>query len=90
MERLLASTACPPSSGTEPVCPPTLVNNAGIARVGLVSELAADAWVETIETNLSGVFYCCAAIPVMKRRGKDWIVNVGGLASKRPFAGGGA
>ena len=67
-----------------------LVNNAGIGRFGPVSELAVDAWIETIETNLSGVFYCCrAAIPVMKRRGRGWIVNVSSLAGKHPFAGGG-
>ncbi len=66
-----------------------LVNNAGIGRFGPVSELAVDAWIETIETNLSGVFYCCrAAIPVMKRRGRGWIVNVSSLAGKHPFAGG--
>ena len=34
-----------------------LVNNAGVGRFGPVSELAVDAWIETIETNLSGVFY---------------------------------
>ena len=68
-----------------------LVNNAGIGRFGPVSELAVDAWVETIETNLSGVFHCCrAAIPVMKRRGRGWIVNVSSLAGKHPFADGGA
>ena len=66
-----------------------LVNNAGIGRFGPVSELAVDAWIETIETNLSGVFYCCrAAIPVMKRRGRGWIVDVSSLAGKHPFAGG--
>ena len=51
-----------------------LVNNAEIGRFGLASELAVDAWIETIETNLSGVFYYCrAAIPVMKRRGRRWM-----------------
>ena len=54
-----------------------LINNAGVGRFAPVSELTVDAWVETIETNLSGVFYCCrAAIPAMKRRGGGWIVNV--------------
>ncbi len=68
-----------------------LVNNAGIGRFGPACELAVDAWIETIETNLSGVFYCCrAVIPVMKRRGRGWIVNVSSLAGKHPFAGGGA
>ena len=68
-----------------------LVNNAGIGRFATVSELSVDAWVETIETNLSGVFYCCrAAIPVMTRGGGGWIVNVSSLAGKHPFAGGAA
>ncbi len=66
-----------------------LVNNAGIGRFAPASELPVDAWIETIETNLSGVFYCCrAAIPVMKRRRGGWIVNVSSLAGKHPFIGG--
>ena len=66
-----------------------LINNAGVGRFAPVCDLAVDAWVETIETNLSGVFYCCrAAIPVMKRRGGGWIINVSSLAGKHPFAGG--
>lgn len=68
-----------------------LVNNAGVGRFAPVPELSVEAWVETIETNLSGVFYCCrAAIPVMKRGGGGWIVNVSSLAGKHPFAGGAA
>ena len=66
-----------------------LVNNASVGRFGPLSEMAVDAWIESIETNLSGVFYCCrAAVPVMKRRGRGWIVNVSSLAGKHPFAGG--
>ena len=68
-----------------------LVNNAGVGRFAPVADLSVDAWVETMETNLSGVFYCCrAAIPVMKRGGGGWIVNVSSLAGKHPFAGGAA
>ena len=66
-----------------------LINNAGVGRFAPIGELSVDAWVETIETNLSGVFYCCrAAIPVMKDNGGGWIVNVSSLAGKHPFAGG--
>ena len=66
-----------------------LINNAGVGRFAPIGELDVDAWLETIETNLSGVFYCCrAAVPVMKRRGGGWIVNVSSLAGKHPFAGG--
>ena len=66
-----------------------LVNNAGVGRFAPIGELSVDAWVETIETNLSGVFYCCrAAVPAMKHGGGGWIVNVSSLAGKHPFAGG--
>ena len=44
-----------------------------------------------IETNLSGVFYCChAAIPHLRQRGGGWIINISSLAGKNPFAGGAA
>ncbi len=66
-----------------------LINNAGVGHFAPIGELDVDAWLETIETNLSGVFYCCrAAVPVMKRGGGGWIVNVSSLAGKHPFAGG--
>ena len=68
-----------------------LVNNAGIGRFSNVADLAIDQWQQVIETNLSGVFYCCrAALPEMKRRGGGYIVNISSLAGKNPFAGGAA
>ena len=68
-----------------------LVNNAGIGRFSNVSDLAIDEWQQVIETNLSGVCYCCrAALPEMKRRGGGYIVNISSLAGKNPFAGGAA
>ena len=68
-----------------------LINNAGVGRFRPLSELTIDDWLETFETNLSGVFYCCrASIPVMSERNGGWIINVSSLASKYPFAGGAA
>ena len=53
--------------------------------------MALDDWHQVIETNLSGVFYCChAAIPVMRPRGGGWIINISSLAGKNPFVGGAA
>ena len=41
-----------------------------------------------METNLGGVFHCCrAAVPVLRRRGGGWIVNISSLAGSHPFAG---
>jgi NAD(P)-dependent dehydrogenase (short-subunit alcohol dehydrogenase family) len=68
-----------------------LVNNAGVGVGAPVSDLPHDEWRRIIETNLSGVFYCCrAALPHLKARGGGWIVNVSSLASKNPFVGGAA
>lgn len=44
-----------------------------------------------LDTNLTGVFYCCsAAIPELRKRGGGWIVNISSLAGKNPFVGGAA
>jgi NAD(P)-dependent dehydrogenase (short-subunit alcohol dehydrogenase family) len=68
-----------------------LVNNAGIGRFANVADLSVQDWQQVVETNVSGVFYCCrAVIPVMKRRGGGYIVNISSLAGKNPFAGGAA
>lgn len=68
-----------------------LVNNAGIGVFRSVSELSVEDWQLTLETNLSGVFYCCReAFPRFKTRGRGYIVNISSLAGKNPFAGGSA
>ena len=68
-----------------------LVNNAGVGIFRSAGELSLDEWHSIIDTNLSGVFYCCReAIPRMKAQGGGFIVNVSSLAGKNPFAGGSA
>ena len=68
-----------------------LVNNAGIGKFANVAAMSLDDWRQVIDTNLSGVFYCCrAAIPVMKAGGSGFIINISSLAGKNPFTGGGA
>ena len=68
-----------------------LINNAGIGHFEAVSEQSVDDWAQIIETNLSGVFYCCrAAIPLLRQRGGGWIINVSSLAGSYPFANGAA
>src|SRR5262245_45603801 len=68
-----------------------LVNNAGIGEFVNVEDMDASRWDATIETNLSGVFYCCReAIPLMKQRGGGYIINIGSLAGKNAFPGGAA
>jgi 3-oxoacyl-[acyl-carrier protein] reductase len=68
-----------------------LVNNAGIGVFKTTADLSVDEWQKTIETNLSGVFYCCReALPRFKQRGGGYIINMSSLAGKNPFAGGAA
>lgn len=68
-----------------------LINNAGVGVFKSTAELSVEEWQRTVETNLSGVFYCCReAIPRMKRRGGGYIINISSLAGKNAFAGGAA
>ena len=49
-----------------------LVNNAGLGIFRPVAELTFEEWKETLETNLSGVFYCCKeGIPRLRQEAAD-------------------
>ena len=66
-----------------------LINNAGVGNFANVSDMKPDDWRHMIDTNLTGVFYCChAAIPHLRRRGGGWIINISSLAGKSAFPGG--
>jgi len=64
-----------------------LVNNAGVGSRSYIEQMSVQEWSSTIETNLSGVFYCChEGLPLMKGRG-GYIINIGSLAGKHASAG---
>ena len=66
-----------------------LVNNAGVGVFAPLAEMTTEAWRAQIATNLDGVFFTSrAAIPHLRASGDGWIVNVGSLAGRNPFAGG--
>jgi 3-oxoacyl-[acyl-carrier protein] reductase len=68
-----------------------LVNNAGVGVFAPVADMDIAQWHDVIETNLSGVFFCChAAIPHLRERGGGWIINVSSLAGKNAFTSGAA
>jgi NAD(P)-dependent dehydrogenase (short-subunit alcohol dehydrogenase family) len=68
-----------------------LVNNAGVGLWCAVADMSVEQWQRVIETNLTGVFYCCrAALPHLRARGGGWIINISSLAGKNPFAEGAA
>jgi len=68
-----------------------LVNNAGVGIYRSVAAMTAEEWHRVMETNLTGVFYCCrAALPHLRSRGGGWIINISSLSSTGPFAEGAA
>ena len=57
-----------------------LVNNAGITRDSLLPRMTDDQWIEVIQTNLNGCFYCTsAAIPYMSAQSYGRIVNISSM-----------
>ncbi len=57
-----------------------LVNNAGVAHLGLFSDMTDAEWNRIIQTNLSSVFYCCrAAIPAMVSKKAGHIINISSI-----------
>jgi acetoacetyl-CoA reductase/3-oxoacyl-[acyl-carrier protein] reductase len=57
-----------------------LVNNAGITRDSLLPRMTDDQWIEVINTNLNGCFYCTsAAIPFMSAQSYGRIVNISSM-----------
>jgi 3-oxoacyl-[acyl-carrier protein] reductase len=62
-----------------------LINNAGIGIFASVESMQPDEFRAILETNLFGVFYCChEAIPLMKRGGGGYIINISSLAGANP------
>ena len=68
-----------------------VVNNAGVGIFRPVADLNLEEWRQTIDTNVSGVFYGCrAAVPHLQGRGGGWIINVSSLSGTNPFPDGAA
>jgi acetoacetyl-CoA reductase/3-oxoacyl-[acyl-carrier protein] reductase len=57
-----------------------LVNNAGITRDKLLPKMTDQDWVEVIQTNLNGMFFCTsAAIPYMTAQSYGRIINISSM-----------
>ena len=57
-----------------------LVNNAGIAWLGLLTDMTNADWDRMIGTNLSSAFYCSrAAIPYMVSKKQGRIINISSM-----------
>ncbi len=65
-----------------------LVNNAGITRDNLLPRMTDEQWVEVIQTNLNGCFFCTsAAIPIMTAQSYGRIVNISSMNGQVPAIG---
>lgn len=57
-----------------------LVNNAGVAHIGLLSDMTDAEWNRILQTNLSSVFYCSrAAVPAMVSKKSGTIINISSM-----------
>jgi len=63
-----------------------LVNAAGVAPSAPLVKTSDEVWRQTLETNLSGTFYCLrAALPGMMERGWGRVVNLASIAGKTGY-----
>ncbi|WP_426328163.1 SDR family oxidoreductase [Pedobacter sp. R-06] len=67
-----------------------LIANAGVGHFAPIDELDIDLWKETIDTNLTGVFYSIKASVEEIKKNKGHIFTISSLAGTNFFAGGSA
>ncbi len=67
-----------------------LIANAGVGHFAPIDELSVDSWKETIDTNLTGVFYSIKASVNEIKKSKGHIFTISSLAGTNFFAGGSA
>jgi 3-oxoacyl-[acyl-carrier protein] reductase len=65
-----------------------LVANAGIGHFGSIETTTPEQWHETIETNLTGVFYSVKASLEALKKSQGYIITMASLAGTNFFAGG--
>lgn len=67
-----------------------LIANAGIGHFGNIDELSVKQWQETIDTNLSGVFYSIKSSLEPLKKSKGYVITISSLAGTNFFSGGAA
>lgn len=67
-----------------------LVANAGVGHFGSIADLTPEQWNETIDINLTGVFYSVKAALDALADSKGFIITMASLAGTNFFAGGSA
>jgi 3-oxoacyl-[acyl-carrier protein] reductase len=64
-----------------------LVANAGVGYFGSIEDLSVEQWHETIDTNLTGVFYSIKSSLEELKKTKGYIITMASLAGTNFFAG---
>lgn len=67
-----------------------LVANAGVGHFGSIDELSVENWNQTIDTNLTGVFYSIKACVDALKKSEGYVITISSLAGTNFFAGGAA
>jgi short-subunit dehydrogenase len=71
--------------------PTVVINNAGAAWTGPLSEMPLDRWQWLLQLNLTSVFQVCqSVVPLLRTEGGGLIVNVSSHAARNAFPGWGA
>jgi len=66
------------------------IANAGVGHFAPIQELSAELWQETIDINLTGVFFSAKASIAALTESKGYFINIASLAGTNFFANGAA
>jgi 3-oxoacyl-[acyl-carrier protein] reductase len=64
-----------------------LVANAGVGHLASIEDLTVDQWKETIDINLTGVFYSIKSAIDALKQSKGYFITISSLAGTNFFAG---
>jgi hypothetical protein len=67
-----------------------LIANAGVGNFAPIDQMTVEQWNETIDINLTGVFYSIKACVDALKKSKGYIITISSLAGTNFFAGGAA
>ncbi|MEO8773508.1 MAG: SDR family oxidoreductase [Gelidibacter sp.] len=67
-----------------------VVANAGLGHFASIEDLTPEQWQETIDTNLSGVFYSIKSSLDALKKSEGYFISISSLAGTNFFAGGSA
>jgi len=67
-----------------------VIANAGLGHFGSIEDLTLEQWHETIDTNLTGVFYSIKSSVEALKKSKGYFITISSLAGTNFFANGSA